>query len=155
MQTAKAFLGVLLVYVMAQGLQAQEKNGEAAKPAGDLSLKVMLTGVANTNGFLHILVFRGEDGFPSDHKLAVGIKKLKPTVGKMEHTFTGLAPGEYGISVLHDENENDLMDKKPLGFPKEGYGLSMNPVVRLKATWDKCVFAFKESGSHEIKMVYP
>ena len=38
----------------------------------------------------------------------------------------GVAPGEYSLLVIHDENRNGKLDKA-LGMPREGFGFSRNP----------------------------
>ena len=48
--------------------------------------------------------------------------------GKIKITFTNVAPGEYAILTLHDENNNKKMDFTPNRMPKEDYGLSNNPM---------------------------
>ena len=35
--------------------------------------------------------------------------------------FSGLAPGEYGIKVFHDVNDNGELDTNWMGIPKEPY----------------------------------
>ncbi len=40
-----------------------------------------------------------------------------------------MPPGEYAISLLHDENDNEKMDTGLMGIPKEGYGASNDAKV--------------------------
>ena len=40
----------------------------------------------------------------------------------------GLAPGNYAISLVHDENANGRLDKAIL-IPREGFGFSRNPKI--------------------------
>jgi len=47
--------------------------------------------------------------------------------------FTDLHDGVYAVSVFHDENENQKLDKDFVGIPKEGYGASNNPKKRWSA----------------------
>lgn len=48
-----------------------------------------------------------------------------------EHRFSlpGLAPGDYALAVIHDENGNGKLDTI-VGIPREGYGFSRNAPVR-------------------------
>ena len=41
----------------------------------------------------------------------------------------GVAPGDYSLLVIHDENRNGRLDKM-LGMPREGFGFSRNPAIR-------------------------
>ena len=46
--------------------------------------------------------------------------------GKITVTFKNVKPGEYAILAVHDENENERMDFRENGMPKESYGTSNN-----------------------------
>lgn len=41
-----------------------------------------------------------------------------------------LPPGEYALSVIHDENDNGRLDTI-LKVPREGFGFSRNPAIRM------------------------
>ena len=41
-----------------------------------------------------------------------------------------LDPGTYVLALLHDENENSKLDTM-LKIPKEGFGFSRNPAIRM------------------------
>ena len=41
-----------------------------------------------------------------------------------------MAPGDYSLLVIHDENRNGKLDKM-LGMPREGFGFSRNPAIRM------------------------
>jgi uncharacterized protein (DUF2141 family) len=43
------------------------------------------------------------------------------------HGGNNLPAGVYAVSVFHDENMNQKLDKNFVGIPKEGYGASNNP----------------------------
>lgn len=43
-----------------------------------------------------------------------------------------LAPGDYAIALIHDENGNGKLDTFA-GIPREGVGFSRNPVLRFGA----------------------
>ncbi|SNS85223.1 Uncharacterized conserved protein, DUF2141 family [Sphingomonas laterariae] len=43
-----------------------------------------------------------------------------------------LAPGQYALSLVHDENGNGKLDTR-LGIPREGFGFSRNPPIRFGA----------------------
>ncbi len=43
-----------------------------------------------------------------------------------EYTFDDLPPGVYAISLFHDANDNEALDKNNLGIPSEAYGFSNN-----------------------------
>lgn len=40
----------------------------------------------------------------------------------------GLAPGDYAVAAIHDENRTGRLDKR-LVIPREGFGFSRNPPI--------------------------
>jgi uncharacterized protein (DUF2141 family) len=51
---------------------------------------------------------------------------VKIVSGKAQGCFV-LPVGWYAVSVVHDENNNSVLDANFLGIPKEPYGFSNNP----------------------------
>jgi len=60
---------------------------------------------------------------PAAHKIRVAAGEARGLV------FTGVTPGDYALSVMHDENGNGKLDTT-MKIPREGFGFSRNPVVR-------------------------
>ncbi len=60
--------------------------------------------------------------------------------GKATVTFSNVAPGTYGIMVVHDKNDNKRMDFEPTGMPKEAYGMSNNPMSYGPPQWNDAKF---------------
>ena len=65
-----------------------------------------------------------------------------PTSRAATCKFAGvLRDRDYAIVILHDENNDNIFQKGPLGIPKEGYGFSNNAKARFSApSWDDCRF---------------
>ncbi len=42
----------------------------------------------------------------------------------------GLKPGSYSLLLIHDENANGKLDKM-MAMPREGFGFSRNPAIRM------------------------
>lgn len=61
-------------------------------------------------------------------KKGEGTRGTNATVknGKAIIYFKGLKKGDYAASVFHDANDNNIMDTKLFGIPKEPYGFSNN-----------------------------
>ena len=51
--------------------------------------------------------------------------------GTVSFTFKDVAPGQYAIALLHDENDNGKMDRVMGMMPKEGYGFSRDAEVKM------------------------
>lgn len=89
-------------------------------------VKVTVTGIENTNGFIQIGIYSNKETFPIFGKEIQGAE-LKPTTkGSLDYTFKNLKTGNYAIAIWHDENKNHKIDKNFFGAPKEKYGFSKN-----------------------------
>jgi len=60
--------------------------------------------------------------------------------GMANVTFTNVSPGNYGIIVLHDKNDNKRMDFEPNGMPKEAFGVSNNIMIMGPPQWSDAKF---------------
>jgi uncharacterized protein (DUF2141 family) len=80
-----------------------------------------------------------------------GLKNIssKITGDKVTVTFKDVAPGNYAIMVLHDENNNNQMDFEPNGMPAESYGMSNNPTLMGPPTFSDGKF---EVGKEKVEL---
>jgi uncharacterized protein (DUF2141 family) len=94
------------------------------------TVELNITGLRSTKGLVHLCMTANPalltkcDKDPNARKLSLPAAKAT----KIE--LTGLAPATYAIALLHDENGNSKMDTV-LGMPREGFGFSRNPKIRL------------------------
>lgn len=102
------FLGITITH-------AQQKETQ--------DVEVTISNFKNNKGQALIAVFTNEESF-----LTKGFKSAKAKIenNSCSITFKDLPKGIYAISMFHDENENNKMDKNVLGIPKESYGCSNN-----------------------------
>jgi uncharacterized protein (DUF2141 family) len=95
---------------------------------GPGTLDVTVTGLKHTRGSLLTCIYRDKVGFPTCQKSTTAIKqKSAITSGAMRVRFTGLPPGDYAVSVHHDEDGDGKLKTNFIGMPKEGVGVSNNP----------------------------
>lgn len=116
------------------------------------SIDITVTNIKNTKGVVRIGIINKEKDFPYD---ALTGKKIPISGNSVNVKFTGLAPGEYAVSVHHDANCNDKLDKNVLGVPLEGYCFSNNvkaAVAPPKFKYAK--FTLDKSFSQTLKMTY-
>ena len=87
------------------------------------SLTVQISGLNSDKGTLIIGVYNKKENFLKKEFRGkiVQIKNQKSTV-----VFKDLPKGEYAVSFIHDENDNNELDTNFLGIPKEDYGCSNN-----------------------------
>lgn len=88
-------------------------------------LTVRVSGLKNKNGHIILDLFESETGYPMKTQNAVLRKKVAiPPDGPPVIHITGLRSGIYAVALIHDANDNDLLDLNFLGIPKEGAGAS-------------------------------
>lgn len=100
------------------GLRAQPNNG----------IRLTVNNLRNDKGFVLVSLFKEGQGFPDKAAQAFRTDKVAIFNKKAVLIFPDLPAGSYGISILHDENNDQQMNKNGLGLPKEGYGFSNNVI---------------------------
>jgi uncharacterized protein (DUF2141 family) len=129
-----------------------------AQSTGTATLTVRVIGARNTKGKIRAALFRGTEGFPNDASRAVHTQAadIDPQTSSAQIVFTDLPAGVYAVSVFHDENMNQKLDKNFVGVPKEGYGASNNPKKKMgPPSFEETKFELSGSEqSLEIKLMY-
>ena len=120
----------------------------------DKTITVILIGVENTRGTLIVNLYNTSSGFPTDMTKALQSKKLLASAPLLQVNFT--APnGNYDISVMHDENNNEKMDKNFFGIPAEGYCVSNNAKGFMSApSFSDAKFELKTNITQTLKLIY-
>lgn len=120
------FIPMALIAVLSvmhpSGAEAREGQGQ---------VKVEIKGLRSTQGSLALALYpeRMAKSFPKG-KEGVRTFYLKPiSEASAVAVFTGLEPGHYALSAMHDENSDGEMSFSFLGIPKEGFGFSNNPRI--------------------------
>jgi uncharacterized protein (DUF2141 family) len=88
------------------------------------TLTVTILNFRNNLGQASVALYNKEEAFPKSPDKAVKIVYAPIRDKKAVVVFESLPPGEYAISVFHDENKNGKMDTNFFGIPKEGVGAS-------------------------------
>lgn len=91
--------------------------------AQSTSLVVNVNNIKSQKGSIRVGLFSNEKDFL---KNAVEGKVVKISGGEMTIVFENLKPGDYALSVIHDENENGELDSNAIGIPKEGFAFGNN-----------------------------
>ena len=88
----------------------------------DLTLKIAPP--CNDEGKVFLSLFDDKDAFENQHDIkAVANFELRASTVESKITIHDLKKGRYAVSVLHDQNENELLDMKGI-MPQEGYAFS-------------------------------
>ncbi len=142
MRTARRIVVAMLLLLPA--LAGAQAIVPATPPPVRLTVRVV--DVRNGNGDLILGVFKAADGFPADRAKSVAWQ-VQPANGTGVFTLD-LPPGDYAVSVLHDENRNGHIDTGFLGIPTEGYGVTNNPKPRRRAaTFGEATFTLPPGGA--------
>lgn len=102
--------------------------GFATSAAHAATLTVDVQGLKNTQGQLIVCLWTQKDGFPTCQKSSTARRQTLPISGKdLDVTFKDVTPGDYAVTVQHDEDGNGKLKTNFIGMPKEGIGVSNNP----------------------------
>ena len=88
-------------------------------------LQVTVTHIKGHKGNIIVGIFDSDESFlkkPLDGRM------MKASGDSVTVVFENLKPGKYAVSVLHDANKNEDLDKNKLGIPNEGFGFSNNVI---------------------------
>ena len=88
------------------------------------TLTVTIINFRNNLGQVSVALYNKGEAFPKSPDKALKIVYAPIRGKKAVVVFESLPPGEYAISVFHDENKNGKMDTYFFGIPKEGVGAS-------------------------------
>lgn len=128
----------------------------AAQPALAGEVVITVTDIRSSKGVVRACMTTREDIFPKCIKDPAAHRTVVKANGTVEIRFTGVAPGNYAIALLHDENDNGKADRAMGMMPKEGYGFSRDaPVKMAPPKFKDAVFAQGEGTRRmTIKMRY-
>ena len=89
----------------------------------------MLQGLRSSRGQVHLCLTRNPSHFPNCGTDPQALKRSVPS-GQASSLRIEVPPGQYSLSVIHDENGNGRLDTF-LRVPREGFGFSRNPGIRM------------------------
>jgi len=116
----------------------------AASPVPQEGIRITVSNLHNEKGHVLVSLYKDGIGYPDDATKAFRKIQLDISGKKATFLFTGLPGGNYAVSILHDENGDQKMNKNTLGIPKEGYGFSNNVVGAFgPPSWSRASFAHK------------
>lgn len=87
------------------------------------SLEVTVKNIKENKGSIRVGLFTSEKDFL---KKAHAGKVIKVSGPEVKVIFENLPPGEYAVSIIHDENDNGELDSNFMGIPREGFAFGNN-----------------------------
>lgn len=112
----KIFLSTSILIFSLQTIKAQNET---------FTLTVEIFGLKNNTGKVFLAIFDNEQTFLKTNKEVNGMSVIIEN-NKAMAQFRGLKKGEYALSLFHDKNNNNMLDKNLIGIPKEPYAFSNN-----------------------------
>lgn len=126
--------------------------GGAPEPA---SLHLKIEGLRSSKGSVRLCIWRDGDGFPDCKKNAHVVAEVVPAAPTVELDIGALEPGTYGVSAIHDENDNHKLDKNFVGLPTEGVAFSNDAKISFgPPKFEKVRFNVEGAASHSMRMRY-
>jgi uncharacterized protein (DUF2141 family) len=99
--------------------------GQTPTPApAENVIHVEISGLRNDKGQMLCALFSSAEAFPKKADKAVVRLTAKIADRHAVCEFTGVMPGTYAVSTVHDENSNGKLDTNFIGMPREGVGAS-------------------------------
>ena len=98
-------------------------------PALAAPLNLTLQGLRNGSGQVRICLTRHQAYFPDCSRDPQAVRR-SIGAGEAARLSIDAPPGDYALSVVHDQNGNGRLDTF-LGVPREGFGFSRNPAIRM------------------------
>lgn len=89
-------------------------------------ISIVVKNFSSNNGFCRACLFDNAASFSNEKGNALQCVKVAVTNKSSVVVFDNVRAGTYAVSVFHDANNNNKLDKSFLGIPKEGYGASKN-----------------------------
>jgi uncharacterized protein (DUF2141 family) len=112
-------------------------------------IEIQIQGLRNTDGVVRLCMTRDQAFFPNcaDDREAVKATVSASQAGSMR---LRVVPGIYALSVIHDANSNGRLDRT-MGVPRESFGFSRNPRIRMGApTFEEVRFRVGAGGGRAI-----
>ena len=93
--------------------------------ADEVSARIVVTiiGFESDAGQVMVALWDDPEHFPTGENHVAALRAVIKD-GSAQLEFVDVAPGEYALSVFHDENDNGELDTGFMGIPKEPFGAS-------------------------------
>ncbi|RZS93323.1 DUF2141 domain-containing protein [Aquimarina brevivitae] len=112
-----------------------------AQESQEHTITITVPNVNNNDGKVLFALYT-EDTFMKRAPIQTAAGEIKN--GKTTVTFTNVPQGEYGITCVHDANNNGKMDFEANGMPKENYGVSNNNMSYGPPSWNDAKFTVNQ-----------
>ena len=115
-------------------------------------IKVNIEGLRNSDGKVILCLYKKEaaKNFPDEAEYAFQVAESKALKSGVSIRFNNVPPGTYAISMLHDEDNDNEMDRNFVRMPREGFGTSNNVKPMMSAPSFKDARFRYQGGKQEL-----
>ncbi len=115
---------------------------------------VMVHNLRSNKGVIRYALYNEKNEFANYKDIfKEGVAEVKE--GSARFLICDVPDGNYGLCLLHDENNNGDMNYNAMGIPKEGFGFSNDARVQLSPPkFSACKFIKKGETGIRVKMRY-
>ena len=124
--------------------------GRACPETRKADLLVEIRNVPSTKGNISIALSSDEDQYNTDEDIyrAVRVDSERP---RTVYVFEDIPYGRYALKLYHDKNGDHQLNKGFFGMPKERYGFSNNPKVKMSMpSYEECAFDVDSGNEKQI-----
>jgi uncharacterized protein (DUF2141 family) len=100
-----------------------------APPPEPRRVVVTVRGFRSRAGSLRVKLVADADGFPASDAHVAAKRRVAIEAAAVSVAFDGVAPGDYAVVALHDEDDDAELDRR-LGLPAEGLAFSSGARIR-------------------------
>ena len=92
---------------------------------------ITVDNVRSSRGTIKVELYVDKDKKKFTKAKKVARTRVKARAGETNLCLSAPSAGAYAIALYHDENDNRKLDTNFIGIPREGFGFSNNPPIRL------------------------
>jgi uncharacterized protein (DUF2141 family) len=140
---------LILLFILSFSLFSFEKSET-------YSLTVNVSNLRNSDGVVLVLLYDKDGTIPDKQRSKYLIKRtINIEAGEASITFTNLPSKTYAVNIIHDENNNGVIDMGFM-FPKEGVGFTNFEKLNLmnRPNFSKASFELKSNMTLSVKTIY-
>lgn len=124
-------------------------NSAVAAESGTGTLIVTINDFQSSDGYAMVALGNSKESYKQGADMAFAQRKGTIENSMSQVVFEDVPYGEYAVSLYHDQNSNNEMDKNAMGIPKEPYAFSNNARGSFgKPSWKKVKFEMNSAEKH-------
>lgn len=149
MRRVRWWIAIVVAWTSGTGLPAVAT--EVPRPCEQVSngVLVQVQGVRSGKGTLVAVLYGDDPGEFLKKGARVARERVPARPGSVTLCLVAPRPGTYAAAVYHDENDNRRFDRSWAGLPREGFGVSNNPRLFLRAP-THAESAFEVGSGHSV-----